>query len=588
MDEKRVKMLSIIKICTLVVAIMALSMYARAESYSDVFIMKANLLFDQIASESIVPAVGNSPAGEAGHAVLFSVSDGEQRAFVWFGTGEDLSSAWAVAVERVANSIDIEPVWVKADIVVSSTAITESMLQHEMASELNGFYFGGLSLDKQFETSFLEGELNGAGVYDYGNNLLSLDALNGILTSRGHEALKTLPEEMTAFRTRGWICDSDDIVYPLIYNGADYGRRVVPDLNADYASHLIDTASDFLLRQVNDDGSFVYGIHPITGEEMTSYNMLRHSGTIWSLICRYRLFPDEELKTAIEKTIDYLSGQIIYDADGTGYLYEEKTDEIKLGGNGIAIVALTEYMDVFQDDRYTNICEALGEGILKQQGEDGSYWHVLNSDFSQKEPFRTVYYDGECTFALARLFSVTGDQKWLDAACRAVDHFIDKDYTQFRDHWVAYSLNEVTKYVERQDYYDFSLANAVKNYVDIRHRARTYPVNLELLVATFESWQRMVDGGVETGNFDVKELLSVIEERAQHQLSGYFFPEYAMYMAKPNQVLGAFMVRDDSFRVRIDDVQHNIGGYYLYWKNYDAMVAAGLDSSVTDTSERAD
>ena len=59
-------------------------------------------------------------------------------------------------------------------------------------------------------------------------------------------------------------------------------------------------------------------------------------------------------------------------------------------------------------------------------------------------------------------------------------------------------------------------------------------------------------------------------------------------MKNPQRILGSFMMRDDKFRVRIDDVQHNIGGFYLYWKNYDAMMAAGLDSSVTDVSENWD
>ena len=98
----------------------------------------------------------------------------------------------------------------------------------------------------------------------------------------------------------------------------------------------------------------------------------------------------------------------------------------------------------------------------------------------------------------------------------------------------------------------------------------------------------MVDKGIDTGDFEVKDLLDVISARANRQLSGYFYPELAMYMKNPQRILGSFMMRNDKFRVRIDDVQHNIGGFYLYWKNYDAMVAAGLDTDVTDTSERGD
>ena len=40
------------------------------------------------------------------------------------------------------------------------------------------------------------------------------------------------------------------------------------------------------------------------------------------------------------------------------------------------------------------------------------------------------------------------------------------------------------------------------------------------------------------------------------------------------------MVRHDGYRVRIDDVQHNIGGFYKYYKNYDKMVEDGLLQAV--------
>ena len=42
------------------------------------------------------------------------------------------------------------------------------------------------------------------------------------------------------------------------------------------------------------------------------------------------------------------------------------------------------------------------------------------------------------------------------------------------------------------------------------------------------------------------------------------------------------MVRHDGFRVRIDDVQHNLCGYYLYWKNYDRLVELGLLDAIRD------
>ena len=71
-------------------------------------------------------------------------------------------------------------------------------------------------------------------------------------------------------------------------------------------------------------------------------------------------------------------------------------------------------------------------------------------------------------------------------------------------------------------------------------------------------------------------LLKTIYARADRMLNGYFYPEYAMYMENPSRILNTFMVRQDGYRVRIDDVQHNIGGYYQYYKNYEKLVEYGM------------
>ncbi len=572
----------------ILVVVLALLFIPRTSERQKAFLEKADRLRVEVVTNETVEALGDSPVDGLGHVVFFSVCDGSARAKVYSGTGKTLSNAWEDAVRRARGKIDadsVDPRWVRADVVSESWSVTALDVMNEILNTHSGFDFNGLALDPQFKAALVEGELNGRGIYDYKDDEIDMRRLNEWLEENGREALPVLPDDMTGFKCWGWFCDEDDAVYPLYREGADTGRRQLNGIDADYAKDIIDAASSFLVDQVREDGSFIYGIHPRQDKEIKSYNILRHSGTIWSLICRYRMFPDDALREKIDHTIGYMIDQILYDDDGAGYMYEADDDEIKLGGNGIAIVALTEYMDVFQNEDYRDVCVALGEGILKQQDpEDGSYWHILARDFSKRESFRTVYYDGECTFALTRLYSLTGEQKWLDAACKAIDHFIAEDYTQYRDHWVAYSLNEVTKYVDRQDYWDFALANATNNYERIMGRARTYPTNLELLISCFETWRRMVDKGVDTGDFEVKDLLDVISARANRQLSGYFYPELAMYMKNPQRILGSFMMRNDIFRVRIDDVQHNIGGFYLYWKNYDAMLAAGLDSTVTDAS----
>jgi rhamnogalacturonyl hydrolase YesR len=163
----------------------------------------------------------------------------------------------------------------------------------------------------------------------------------------------------------------------------------------------------------------------------------------------------------------------------------------------------------------------LANGILEMQEPDGSYFHVLNaSDFSRKERSRTVYYDGEAAYALAKAFALTGEEKYLAAAEKAVRHFIGNNYEAFRDHWVAYSLNEVTKHVQKQEYFDFALKNAQVNLDVIFNQKTPYHTYFELLTATFNTFKRLqnlCDSGKEPhipDFFDELDFVRTIWKRA--------------------------------------------------------------------------
>lgn len=546
----------------------------------DGYRQKVEALRQQIVTVELENELGASPAGAAGHAVMLSVCDTTQRASVFTGTGETLAAAFDAADQAAREGLaqkGLEPVWVKADVVYLSETVGMEELGRAVYASRHEFFRYGLAFDEDFQTALLEAELNGAKIYEYEDGGVDLSYLNTYLGKAGRPELEKLPGEVTVFQCFGWFCDEDGTIYGLSSGDLDYGRRQVERLDRDDVQELIFSASDFLMDQVKEDGSFVYGMYPRFDNDIENYNIVRHASTIWSLICRYRMEPSPELAGQIESTIAYLLTQVVESGD-VAFLYEAKDDEIKLGANGVAIIAMTEYMDVFGSDKYADICRKLGRGILTMQEEQtGEYWHVLNGDLSRKEEFRTVYYDGEATFALCRLYSLTGEQIWLDAAQRAVDHFIAADYAQYKDHWVAYTMNEITKHIpDREDYYIFALHNAQANLEEIAQRDTTYHTYLELLMATFEVYDRMLAQGAAVGGFDEEAFLKAIYTRADRMLNGFFFPEYAMYMANPARVLGTFMVRHDGYRVRIDDVQHNIGGYYLYWKNYDKLVEYGL------------
>lgn len=554
----------------------------RESSRKRIYLNKVNLLKQRVFDEKIVEKIGINPAGKAGYVVFLSICNKKERAMVYEGKGDTLNTAWNEAVVTCGNIVektDIEPCWLKVDVVYASMPCSSELLSESLKLSRENFFRNSLSFDPEFRTALLEAELNGNKIYDYKNNTINKENLDRYLKQAHKRGIESLPDQYTLFRCFGWLCDENNDTYDLEYGEYNYGLRKLENIDDKFIKHLIINASDFLRSGIQDDGSFTYGYYPDTHKKIDTYNILRHVGTIWALLCRYRLTPDESLKSDIDKCIDYLYQSIIFSDQHTAFVLEKKNNEIKLGGNALTIIILTEYMDVFNSDAYIDICSKLGNGILKQLDyKIGKYYHVLDKNFSRKEEFRTVYYDGEATFALVRLYGVTKDNKWLEAASIAVDHFIEADYTQFRDHWVAYSMNEITKYVDDCDaYYKFVLSNITNNFDIILNQDTTYHTYLELLMASFNTCYRMIKNQVPVDPLEMKDLVNLIKYRVLRQMEGYFYPEYAMYMKYPEKNLGAFMIRHDDYRIRIDDIQHNIGGLYQYVINYKKLVECGLD-----------
>lgn len=603
------------------------------------------------ACRELLPAMQTSGVyvPENGFLVFLSFSDGSARADVVHASGADIGEAFADAQQKAWSLIQKKHQrfrWLKADVVTEYAPADAKTLAYMIKEPgWNEFFRFGLSFDRSFRTALLEEELNGAKILDYASGSISLADLNRYLKKAGRPALPKLPEFFLLFQTAGFFYDSDSAanaaaatdadsaastdadsasasgcVIPLIPAGLSRGRREIQNLDAAAARSFVTAAASFLEKQVQQDGSFRYGYYPRFDRVIPGYNCMRHASTIWSLLCQYRITQKASVLSLAARSIDYLlSHALVYRDPDTAYLSEPLKDEIKLGGGGVLILAITEYLDLCSEEprpailrsgepltkapnaeilhakdvlpeqealrrRYTEIACALGNGILSLlNSETGEFSHVLNMDFSLKERYRTVYYDGEAAYALCRLYRLTKEEKWLFYAEKTVDHFLAADYTRYRDHWVAYAMNEITRYIHRDDYDTFALRNARVNLDFLYKRETTYHTFLELLMVTFETYERILaenPGLPYLKEFDLPYFLRTIRVRADRMLNGFFFPEYAMYMRCPDKILGSFMVRHDGFRVRIDDVQHNIGGFYLYYKNYSRLLALGMPKDI--------
>ncbi len=552
----------------------------KAQAVLDVFLAEKD--FAQHEKE-LAPAMKATESPVYG--VFLSVCNKKDRCVIFRGLSERLDNAWENAyseAEKFVSTHNYDCCWLKADIISNTERAAYTDVVQAASSGFHEFFRRGISFDENFSTALIEAEINGNRVISYKKKAIELTVVNKYLAKTCGHTLAEFPEELILFDCIGFFCDENVQVFPLHGAGLNVGRRRLEEITKERTLDVIMTSSEYLSMMVHEDGKFDYGFFPIFHKEIPGYNIIRHASSIWSLICAYRLTHDKFTLQQAEKAINYMvqntynKYNLPEDKENTVYLAELTKNEVKLGGNGVAIIMLTEYMNVTGDLSLKKLCCELGNGILELFDErNGEFFHVLNfPSLSPKDKFRVVYYDGEAVFGLVRLYGLTGEQRWLDAAQKAVDRFIREDYTQYADHWVAYSMNELTKYAPKEKYFEFALRNAQVNLKKIYRRKTSYHTYLEMLAITYELYQRMTDENIKVPyleKFDTEFFVDTIFKRADHMLNGYAYPEYVMYFKHPEQSLGTFFVRHDGYRIRIDDIQHFCGAYYSFYRHYDRL-----------------
>jgi glycosyltransferase involved in cell wall biosynthesis len=531
--------------------------------------------------------------------LFFSVSDGPSRARVLTARGTSLSDAWkngVAGLKALVGKERMEPRWLRVDHVDAIEAMTWRELRRRLVSTKRNYFRFGIALDAACRQGFLETELNANAMLYMGGDSVPcvLNEKNFLAYAKTRHGIATLDfgddAAVWLFSARGvFVGDEDRAALRLAGPGLnlgprrsldkmqlpadDAGRRAIAALTPVEVEALVESGSRYLAGEIQADGRFHYGWHPCFHRPVASYNALRHASSLYALLEGWEVTRHADTKAAIDRALGHLTQHLIKrlalpSGEAAAFLVDVD-DEIKLGGNAVCLLALVKYTELTGDQAHLPLLDALAAGVLHLQNpESGGFVHVLHyPSLEVKQAFRIIYYDGEAAFGLLRLYGLTRNPRWLDAVERAFAYFIDQRHEQAHDHWLSYSVNELTRHRPKREYFEFGIRNFRDHLDFVIERITTYPTLLELMMAAEEMLFRLQSDPANASllhEVDLTKFHHALRTRAHYLLNGHFWPELAMFYAKPESIVGSFFIRHHAFRVRIDDVEHYLSGYVAY------------------------
>ena len=238
---------------------------------------------------------------------------------------------------------------------------------------------------------------------------------------------------------------------------------VVP---AAVVSAAIDDCASYLCQHIDEEGRFDYLVsigdtggvstRSSTGPE---YNMLRHAGAIYALACYAqrtdrrmpseiadadrpelpqrepdasanlvaRPLPEAPLRAAGEFLLRQI-GSVPQQPEDLLAVWSRPAitgsrspAKAKLGGAGLALVALTRLQQLGLIDVHQETFAGLARFVLFLQRPDGSFFPAYRPDLGRPEDdWSSLYYPGEAALGLLMLHERQPDERWVASAVRAL------------------------------------------------------------------------------------------------------------------------------------------------------------------------
>jgi len=334
-----------------------------------------------------------------------------------------------------------------------------------------------------------------------------------------------------------------------------YPVTVGHPISREEARRVAESGARAAAALVKPDGRFAYRTHD--GAELSGYNLLRHCGTAWAIAdIANALGGLDDARSDAARAMAYIADHRIRMLGGHACVSSGRAT--KLGGAGLAILALAALDGEGQGGRFRDLAGSLADFILACRRDDGDFHHKLEVKTGRVLNFRSEYYTGEALFGLLALHRLTGRRDLLDMAADSIARLQAQDYgvTQ-QSHWMVYaiaSLHALTGERRLLDYAGAICAHII-DFPAYRERNRSTPIacRTEAFMAYADMLVRA--GGPGKGP-DAGALMAAADENI-------------WLMLRHRQNDGAFIGGDDRPEVQIDYIQHASSAFLGYYRNHD-------------------
>ena len=351
------------------------------------------------------------------------------------------------------------------------------------------------------------------------------------------------------------------------------------DLSADAIGVSLFLAQQWLFENINGDGSVNYQYSPSTGRYLDGNNAVRQF-LASHLISRIAAHSDDgKILEYNLRNLNYNLRNYYREDEKNGLAYILYGGDAKLGAAALAALSIIESP---HSKEFGEKGQKIGALLLASQNQNGSFQpFYIHPTGRYDERSYMRFYAGETILALAKLYSASGDRRYLDAAEKGAEYYeryVWEDYDPAFVPWMVLSLYELHSITGKQEYADAAF-KFTDELVKMQNTGicpfpdelgRFYDPNHPEWGAPFAASTAVYTEGVAYA-YDLARKLNDTKRMQMYRQSALlgslnlinlqFTGPDMFYLNHPQRALGAVRYAPDDNRIRIDTTQHSIDAW---------------------------